>query len=192
MKLLFINCCIRENDSRTLKNYKYFINKYKNKYNDITIKELKLYNEKIHPLLKDDIKRRELLIKNKLFNDSMFKYAKDFKEADKIIIAAPYWDLSFPSLLKVYFENICVTGLTFKYEDNKLVGLSKFKSLLYITTSGGPILDDDLLYINKISNFLGNGKIYFNKCMNLDVLGSNENKILENNIIELDKLVEEF
>ncbi len=31
----------------------------------------------------------------------MFLYAKDFAESDIIVIAAPYWDLSFPSILKV-------------------------------------------------------------------------------------------
>ena len=31
--------------------------------------------------------------------------------ADKIVIAAPFWDMSFPSLLKVYIENIYTIGI---------------------------------------------------------------------------------
>ena len=33
-----------------------------------------------------------------------YPLAKDFAEADVIVIAAPHYDMSFPSLLKVYIE----------------------------------------------------------------------------------------
>lgn len=42
----------------------------------------------------------------------MFKYAKQFAEADEIVIAAPYWDLAFPATVRIYFEAITVTGIT--------------------------------------------------------------------------------
>ena len=47
----------------------------------------------------------------------MFRYARQFAAADKIVIAAPLWDLSFPAQLKVYLENIYVTGIVTKYSD---------------------------------------------------------------------------
>ena len=49
------------------------------------------------------------------YRDPLFRYAKQFAQAADIVVAAPYWDLSFPSILKVYLEQICVTGLTFQY-----------------------------------------------------------------------------
>ena len=41
----------------------------------------------------------------------MFDLASQFQQADEIVIAAPYWDLSFPAILKLYLENIYVTGV---------------------------------------------------------------------------------
>ena len=35
-----------------------------------------------------------------------------------IVIAAPYWDLSFPAVLKTYLEQINVLGVTFDYSDD--------------------------------------------------------------------------
>ena len=35
--------------------------------------------------------------------------------ADTIVIAAPFWDFSFPAALKIYIENIYVTGIVSRY-----------------------------------------------------------------------------
>ena len=51
-------------------------------------------------------------------DEKSYLYAKDFAEADVIVVAAPYWDLSFPSILKVFFEHINVLKLVFDYSDN--------------------------------------------------------------------------
>ena len=56
----------------------------------------------------------------------MFCYARQFAAADRIVIAAPLWDLSFPAQLKVYLENIYVTGIVTKYsEAGEPVGLCR-------------------------------------------------------------------
>jgi FMN-dependent NADH-azoreductase len=74
------------------------------------------------------------------FSNELFDLAKQFAEAETIVVAAPYWDLMFPAILKVYFETITVNGLTFKYGANGIPqGLCKAKKLIYVTTSGGPI-----------------------------------------------------
>jgi FMN-dependent NADH-azoreductase len=80
--------------------------------------------------------REQLLKENNLEHD-LFKLAKQFAAADKIIIAAPFWDLSFPAILKVYMEQISVPEITFGYENDIPVGLCKAEKLLYITTRGG-------------------------------------------------------
>ena len=73
----------------------------------------------------------------------MFKYAKQFADSDTIVIAAPYWDLMFPALLKIYFEAITVTGITFKYSpEGQPIGLCKAKRLIYLTTAGGRVFDE--------------------------------------------------
>ena len=61
------------------------------------------------------------------------------KNADRIIIAAPLWDMSFPASLKVFIENIMIPNVLFKYEEDKSIGLVKAKKLLYINTIGGRV-----------------------------------------------------
>ena len=52
------------------------------------------------------------------------------KNYDIIVIGAPFWDLSFPAILKIFIENIYVTGLVTKFGENgKPVGLCKAKKL---------------------------------------------------------------
>lgn len=192
MKLLFINACIRKEKSRTLQLARYFLSKYKSQFKDVEIEEIELSEEKIYPILNKELENRDKLIKNKEYDNEVFKYAKQFSKADKIVIAAPCWDYSFPSILKVYIENICVLGLTFKYntEGSQSTGLSKFDSLLYITTVGGYPHDKE--YMKNITAFLGNGKYYGICAKGLDIVGNNPNKIIKETEAKLDKIVQEF
>ena len=59
------------------------------------------------------------------------------------MIAAPFWDLSFPAILKLYIENIYITGIVSEYTENGMPhGLCKAKKLYYVTTAGGPYNPD--------------------------------------------------
>ena len=192
MKLLFINACIRDKESRTFSLANHFLSKYKEIYKDVEIKELVLNNEKINPILNISLKERDKLIKNKEYENKFFSYAREFASADKIVIAAPCWDYSFPSILKVYIENICVLGLTFKYntKGNTSIGLSKFSSLLYITTVGG--YPCDKAYIKNIASFLGKGKYYSVFAKGLDIVGNDINGIINKAKKKLDKISKVF
>lgn len=53
-----------------------------------------------------DIAKRDALLAEKKYDDEMFRYARQFAAADRIVIAAPLWDLSFPAQLKVYLRCI--------------------------------------------------------------------------------------
>ena len=99
-KVLFINCCIREN-SRTEKMARIILKEYTNsKFYDF--KETVLSEKDIKPLSEKDTILRDIDIKNQNFDSNKYELAKDFAAADKIFISAPFWDNSFPSLLKVY------------------------------------------------------------------------------------------
>ena len=98
-KILFVNACVRPN-SRTLDLAKYVISKLSGE-----IEEVKLYNEKLSPLSLEEMTIRDESAKSKAFTSSVFNYAKQFAAADTIVVAAPYWDLMFPAVLKNYFEN---------------------------------------------------------------------------------------
>lgn len=168
-KILFVNSCVREN-SRTLELAKCVLENTQGE-----IKEVDLEAEKILPLTKESLEKREWLVKKRDLSDDMFMYAKDFANSDVIVIAAPYWDLSFPALLKIYFEQIAVNGITFRYDSGKPMSLCKVKKIIYVTTSGGPIiLNLGFEYVKAfVENFCGISDIMFFSAEMLDVEGVN-------------------
>lgn len=165
MSILFINACVREN-SRTLVLAKNILSQMSGE-----IIEVNLNEENIVPLNRELLEKRERLISDENKNDPMFSYATQFAKADEILIAAPFWDLSFPALLKAYIEQISVSGITFEYINGRPCGLCKAKSLTYVTTSGGPIFADfGYEYIKALAkNFYGISETKAYRAMNLDV-----------------------
>lgn len=182
-RILFINACVREN-SRTLEITKYVVDKLCGEVCEINLKK-----ENLKPLDGELLEIRERLVSENDFSDDIFKYAKEFAYADTIVIAAPYWDLTFPSLLKVYLENITVSGITFKYEKGIPKGLCKAKRLIYVTTSGGQIyFNFGFDYVKALAeNFYGIKDILFFKAENLDVDGNDITEILQTAKREIDK-----
>lgn len=114
MKMLVVDCCIRGEESRTKKLYEAFLENISGDYN---VEILNLNHENLAPVTREEIYERELRIKKGEKDSPVFRYANQFKAADVIVIAAPYWDLSFPSLLKVYLEHVAIVGITFGYEE---------------------------------------------------------------------------
>ena len=154
MKILVIDACMRGEASRTRSLYEYFIEKQGQGH---TVEVLKLAEEDLKPLSGADTERRGEAIQNGNLDHQMFAYAHQFKAADAIIVAAPYWDLSFPSALKVYLEHICVTGLTFGYEGADCVGYCRAKKLIYLSTCGGFVQGIHLgaSYVKALGEMLG-------------------------------------
>ena len=185
MNILYINACVREN-SRTNNLAKHALNKLKD-----NITEIDLNAEKISPLYKEELELRDNLIKNKNYDHPMFKYAKQFANADIILISAPYWDLSFPAILKTYIENINVNGITFSYSEKGYpVSLCNAKKLIYITTAGGPIISDDygFGYIKSLAeSFYGIKDITYIKAEGLDIWGADTQGILKKAKEDIDK-----
>ena len=131
-KILFINACIRP-DSRTLNLAKHLLAKLNGE-----IQEVNLEKEAIPALNAESLKYRQELLAAEQFDDPMLHYARQFRDADVIVIAAPYYDLSFPSALKNYLEAICCVGLTFYYDENEVAQThTKAKKLYYVSTGGG-------------------------------------------------------
>lgn len=180
-KILFINACLR-NESRTLKLAKSVISSTQG-----IIKTVNLYEEDIKPLNKVNLSLRDKAVINNDFSDNYFRYAKEFRDADEIIIAAPFWDLSFPSVLKTYFENICIVGVTFIYgEDGKPIGLCKAKKITYVATAGGFIPDSNYAfdYVDALAKeFFGIKETTFIKAEGLDIDPSKAESIV-NDVIK--------
>lgn len=173
-KILFVNACVREN-SRTLDIAKIVLEKLNNAYTEVNLQKTDL-----KPLNRESLDIREKLILQDDFSDTMFSLAKDFAAADTIVIAAPYWDLAFPALLKIYLEQITVPGITFRYAKGVPQGLCRAKRLIYVTTAGGIIYDNfGLEYVKALAQKLyGIGEVLFFKAENLDIDGNDVNDIL--------------
>ena len=193
-KVLFVNCCIRKEDSRSLKLAKHFIDSLdKDVYQ---VEELCLMDEPLEFFKDSFFEQRERLLKDKKFDHPRFRYAWQFKDADKIVIAAPFWDLSFPALLKVYIENLCVDGITFGCNENGCFGTCNADKLVYITTRGGIYSDSPLemgaRYIEAMCEFFG---IENFKCIcaeGIDIYGVDAEKIMSDAMREAENSALDF
>lgn len=104
---LFVNSCVRKG-SRTKRLAGILLGKLGGEIEEINVSDITF------PTVDEEfLKKRDGLIASNKWDDPLFKYARQFAEADQIVIAAPYWDLSFPAALKQYFEQINVIGITF-------------------------------------------------------------------------------
>lgn len=176
MKVLYINACVRT-CSRTKELAEHLLNRLSG---DIT--EIKLGSADIHSLNGKSLEARD---------SGEHKYmqrAVQFSEADIIVIAAPYWDMSFPALLKEYIENVCVSGITFRYENDRPVGMCKAKCLYYVTTAGGHFLPDfGYNYIEALAKyFYGIQKTRCFYAEGLDMFGADIKKIITEAKREID------
>jgi FMN-dependent NADH-azoreductase len=60
-----------------------------------------------------------------------------FVEADKYIFVTPFWNFSFPPVMKAYIDSVSVAGKTFKYTEHGPIGLLTDKKALHIQARGG-------------------------------------------------------
>ncbi|MBO4724944.1 MAG: NAD(P)H-dependent oxidoreductase, partial [Firmicutes bacterium] len=174
--ILFINACVRK-ESRTRRIAESIIKQLKGNVTEVkpAVATKPITNEEF-------INSRNKASTTGDFSDAVYDPARQFAEADIIVIAAPYWDLSFPAILKAYFEQINVLGLTFAYTtEGRPYGLCKAKRLIYVTTAGGPIISDEYGYgyVKTLAQaFYGIKDVSQVKAENLDVIGADVEQIL--------------
>lgn len=176
-KILFINACVRCN-SRTLELAKHVLLKLNG-----DVEEVNLFESNILPLNATDLEIRENASITKDYSSEYFNLAKQFASAETIVVAAPYWDLMFPAVVKNYFERVTVSGLTFTYGQKGIPqGLCNGKKLIYVTTSGGPIKHNfGYEYISALAKgFYGINNVTLLKAEGLDIIGANVKEIIKN------------
>lgn len=85
-----------------------------------------------------------------------------FISADKYVFVTPFWNFSFPPVMKAYIDSVCVAGKSFKYTEQGPVGLLTDKKALHIQARGGvysegPAAEMEMghRYLNVIMNFFG-------------------------------------
>jgi FMN-dependent NADH-azoreductase len=179
--ILFINACVRSN-SRTRR----LADRVLSKWNE-PITEIRLHETEFPVTDEAYLDRRNRLIEAEDYSDPMFALARQFASADRIVIAAPYWDLSFPSTLKQYIEHINVSGITFVYTpEGYPKGLCRASELYYVTTAGGSYLpwEFGFGYIKSLAeNFYGIADVKLIQACGLDIIGADVEKILKETVI---------
>lgn len=125
---------------------------------------------------------RDRLIAAEAFDHPMFDMARQFAEAEQIVIAAPYWDLSFPAALKAYLEQINVVGITFRYTPEGVPeGLCRAKRLWYVTTAGGDFCPEQFGfgYVEALAkSYWGIPDVKLIRALGLDLRGADVEMIL--------------
>lgn len=197
-KILYIKANAKsDNMSRTYRISNNFIELYKKANPEDEIITLDLYKEGIKSLTLEDINTIFGVKTDDSKNHPILKYAYQFAEVDKYVVAAPMWNLSIPAILKAYIDYICVTGITFKYTEQGPVGLCKGKKAIYIVGRGGdysrkPFSDYEMgeRYLRTIFAFLGITDFTTIAANGLDV--GDEGSIMENALLEVKNKVLEF
>ena len=101
--------------------------------------------------------------------------ARKVATCDRLVVAAPFWDMSFPAILKSFFENISLFDITFTDNGTTCVGLCKCEKVLFITTRGmdirtGDPLDQGSPYLTALSFLWGLGEVITVAATNMDYL----------------------
>lgn len=199
-KILYIKANVKpEGESRTCKISDAFIDFYKKHHPQDEIIVLDLYKEGIHALSFEDIGTVFGEKTKESKNHPILKYAYQFAEADKYVIAEPFWNLSVPSILKAYIDYVTVTGITFKYTESGPVGLCTGKKAINITSRGGSysegILSDLEMgdkYLRTILGFLGIADFTTIAAEGLDIVGNDVDAIVNETIQKAQRYAESF
>lgn len=189
--LVFIDACIRDELSRTKRIATPLINKLKKTYNVITYELNKL------PL---NIVNKEVLTQriNKEIPEEVISWAESIRDADRVVIAAPFYDMSIPSLLKTFIELCSIFNITFVSDEKECHGNSRCEKVLYITTRGmkintGDPLDQGTSYIKALSYLWGLGDVITLARNNMDYDPENINDLkVESAIKEGLEIIKDF
>ena len=137
MKLVVINACVRQGESRTLQIAEPVVRALAKRYDTVRY----------------DLPEKEGVVP---LTPALFaargagevpawaaSAAREIAAADRILIAAPFWDMGIPAVLKAFFEQTSLFDVTFTDNGTTCVGLCKAPKVLFITTRGMDIPTGD-------------------------------------------------
>ena len=199
-KLLYIKANAKPaGASRTFRISDSFIAAYAKSHPGDEITTLDLYTEDIDFLKEEDINTVFGPKTEQSRKHPLLKYAYQFAEADKYVIAEPMWNLSIPAILKAYIDYITVTGITFTYTEQGAVGLLKNKKALNIISRGGDYCSEQSCefemgdrYLRTIFGFFGITNYTAISADALDIVGADIEGIVGKAIKEAQELAGRF
>lgn len=182
MQVLLIDACPRpQGISRSRRLGEAFLDTLRAQHPQMQLEVLRLDEMQLAPLTGEAEARRSKLIDAGRLDDPMFAPARSFASAELIVVCAPYWDFAFPACLKALIEHVCVRTLTFVYRNDRPVGLCRAENLVYLTTSGSPIGENNWGgdYLRAVTGqLLGVKRFHQISAEGMDVLGAEPEAIL--------------
>ena len=197
MKLLFVNSCIsqRGEKSRTLALVKAFLEAWKALHPEAEVEavapETLLALKPFEPEMLND---RDALAGIGCFDAPVFDLARQFRAADRVVVAAPFWDLSFPAALRTYIEYISANGLTYHYEADGCHGDCRGEKLAYLTSGGDAERPESLgvLYWKQLAAMFGIPAFEYVFAGGLDLDPAKTDELLEAACEKARRLAETF
>ncbi len=164
--LIVIDACMRDGESRTRRILEPLVKELGKRYETETIV---LDGEDYQSVGRKVLAERS----NGYVPEEVAEQARRIAEADRLVIAAPFWDMSFPAILKVFIENMSLFNITFKDNGTYFEGLCRCEKVLYITTRGMNVRTGDPIeaatpYIKAIGALWGLGELFTVAAENLD------------------------
>lgn len=193
--LLFIDACVRGEQSRTKALCNYFLDSYMRLHPKEERVDVQVGGGRFLPLGSEAVAQRDAHVQAQAWHLPQFDAARQFAQADKIVIGAPYWDVSFPAALKCYIEHICVNGIAFRYTQTGVETLCKAQAMLYITTAGGNMehANHGFTYLQDLfASMFGTARQECVSAQMLDVQGQNTQAILAAARAQLDEVARRF
>lgn len=135
MRILYVDCCLRGSASRTKKLAEAFLKECNQLRPEAEITTVELDRLLPSPTDSRTLALRDILTEK--WEDPFFAPSRTFLDADLIVLAAPFWNGSYPALLHAYLESVCVPGLTFTCEGETYTGKCRASACVLITTRGG-------------------------------------------------------
>lgn len=162
MNILVIDSCIREK-SKTRRILNEFINVLNKNNHNINIIYLN-NNKKLMPLNNELLAKRDNDCFNMSFDDEYYDFAKEIKKCDVVVLAAPFYDLCFPAVFKIFIEQTLVYNLTFMDSNDGIMGLTNCKKMIYLAVRGMNVnefnIDVATPYLKGYCNMLGIKEFY--------------------------------
>ena len=139
MKFLFVDCCISQRgaDSRTRALADAFLTAFRAKHPEAEIETVSQETlSALKPFDAATLNDRDALASVGAWDAPVFDLARQFRAADGIVVAAPFWDLSYPATLRTYIEYISANGLAYHYDEHGCHGDCRASRLVYLTSGG--------------------------------------------------------
>ena len=165
-KLVVIDACIRGKESRTRRIAEPIIKELSKRY-DVTTFDLT--RMPMEPLTPETYAQRVAGV----VPAWALEAAKTIAQADRILLAAPFWDMSFPAVVKVFFEHLSLFDVTFTDNGRSCIGKCKCEKVMYVTTRGmniptGDAREQGTSYLQALSRLWDLGIILTVAAWNMD------------------------